>query len=159
MESRSAKSIVFILLVFTFLLPLSQVTGAQELGGGAKLVGSSPFLFAEAKFWLLAVEIGVGLSGTDSAPVGYEESSIDYSLAGKVYPFQFANFSPYLGMSSIFSSSGYLSQSRTFAGVEFDLSERGVPLSVFGGGGLVSFIGSGDSGLGWHLGVKYKFSF
>ena len=159
METYKLQVALLALLVMAFIFPLSQITSGQELSGGAKLVGTTPFLFTEAKFWILAAEVGVGLSNSDTAPSEYEESSIDFSLTGKAYPIQFNTLSPYLGFSSIFSSNGYFKQSRTFGGVEFDFSEGGIPFSVFGGADYITKVGEGSAGFGWHLGVKYSFLF
>lgn len=157
MNPSKAKVILLTLFIFTLLFPCSQITSGQEISGGAKLIGTSPFLFAEAKFWLLSVEVGAGLSPMDTEDPNYEEPSpIDFSLAGKLYPIKIMNFSPYLGLSTHYSSSGTYSQSRTFGGVEFDFPGGGLPLSAFAGGGM-AFTEAEGAGLGWHLGVKYTF--
>ncbi|GEM_PF-6547479 len=123
-----------------------------------KLVGTTPFVFAEAKLWILALEIGVGpgFSETSSAPFSF--SGIDLSLSGKIYPIEIMNFSPYLGFANT-SSNGAYNQSRMFGGVEFDFPGESMPLSAFAGGGLVFTEAEGAAGLGWHLGVKYRFGF
>lgn len=126
---------------------------------GTKFVGTSPFLFAEAQFWVLAVEVGAGLSSMDMEDSNYgEPSPVDFSLAGKLYPIKVMNFSPYLGLSTHYSSNGKYKQSRTFGRVEFDFPGGGLPLSAFAGGGM-AFAEAEGAGFGWHLGVKYNFSF
>ncbi|MFB6291482.1 MAG: hypothetical protein ABEJ25_07155 [Candidatus Bipolaricaulia bacterium] len=158
MKPSKTKVILLTLLVFTLLFTCSGMTSGQELSGGAKIVGTSPFVFAEAQFWVLAVEVGAGLSFTDTANSGEETNPVDFSLAGKLYPVKIMNFSPYLGLSTHYSSNGLWKQSRTFGGVEFDFPGQGVPLSVFAGGGL-AFTEAESAGFGWHLGFKYTFSF
>lgn len=159
MIKGKGKSLILVTLLFlSLLLIFSQSTNCQELSGGAKLVGTSPFLFAEAKFWVLSVEVGAGLTDTANSNYGYEPGPVDFSLAGKLYPIKVMNFSPYLGYSTRYSSNGTYKQSRTYGGVELDFPGGGLPLSAFAGGGL-AFTEAEGAGFGWHLGVKYTFSF
>ena len=155
---KNKKAILFGLLIVLLLLPYSQVAVGQEFSGGAKLVDTSPFVFTEARFGIIAVELGAGLVSPDDVPAGYEESNIEISLAGKIYPLKMRNLSPYLGASTHYSTNGTFTQSRTFGGVQFDFPGGGAPISAFAGADIV-FTETGGEGYGWHFGVKYKFSF
>ena len=103
MKNYKLKAALLILLLFTSFIPFSQITSGQELSGGAKLVDTTPFLFAEAKLWILSVELGAGLGSSNSTPQGYDTGPLAISLAGKVYPIEITNLSPYFGLNSIFS--------------------------------------------------------
>lgn len=140
-NSRS-KGIVLTLLILIFLIPFSQVTTSQQLGEGAKLAGNTPFVFAEAKFWILAVDLGVGLSSTEATDSNYgnEPSPIDFSLARKLYPIKIMNLGPYMVYLSRFFSNGNYKQSRTFGGAEFDFPGEGLPISAFAGSNLTNNI-------------------
>lgn len=159
MGNGKARVTLLTLLVLIFLIPISQVAPAQELRAGAKLIGTSPFLFAEAKFWIFAVDVGIGPSSADQTDSysGYEPSPVVYSFTGKVYPIEIMNFSPYLGFSSKHST--HFIRSNYLGGIEFDFPSERLPVSAFTGAGIDFTEAEGFVGLGWHLGVKYTFSF
>ena len=169
MENYKLKAVLLIFILFASFIPFSQITSSQELSGGVKLVDTTPFLFAEAKLWILSIELGAGLGSSNSASQGYDTGPIDFSLGGKVYPIELTNLSPYFGFNSIFSLPSnqgpdtvygiMINSMRTFAGVEFDLGNGDIPLSAFGGGDYITTLTEGSAGFGWHLGVKYTFSF
>ncbi|MBS3788782.1 hypothetical protein KGY79_11365, partial [Candidatus Bipolaricaulota bacterium] len=151
---KSSRFRLILLIIFTVVLlgSVPHTISAQELGAGAKLVGTTPFIFAEAKLWIFAAEVGVGPNMAESAPTGYEKEPYNLSLGVKIYPIEIAGFSPYLGSENWFSL--YYKQTRTFAGIEFNFPSEGVPLSIFGGGDYVLTEAEGAS-FGWHLGIKY----
>lgn len=92
-------------------ISFSQVVAAQEFSGGAKLVGTTPFIFAEAKLWVLALEISMEHNLSKTETEYYQEKPYTLSLDGKIYPIEIAGFSPYLGMEIWFST--HYKQSRT----------------------------------------------
>ena len=156
MKDKIGRTAIVILVISAFLLPCSYLSSAQQFGAGAKLVGTTPYLFTEAKLWIFSVELGAGISSSDSTPTGYENTPIDIGMAAKVYPIEVMNLSPYLGASFQYSTNGLHKQSRTFMGAEFDLPGQGIPLSAFGGGGYAFAMTEGAT-MTWHLGVRYRF--
>lgn len=86
MKIINLKIAILVLLLVALLFLVAQSTSGQELSGGAKIVGTSPFVFAEAKLWIESVEIGAGLASNDSgdSEYGYETGPIDFSIVGKV---------------------------------------------------------------------------
>ncbi|MBS3813095.1 hypothetical protein KGY64_04645 [Candidatus Bipolaricaulota bacterium] len=157
MKTKVSLIALLLSLLLVFLLAGSQSTYAQELGLVGKLVGSTPFVFAEAKIWILAAEIGLGPNLSSETPSGYERSPVDISASIKAHPITLLNLSPYFGVGNTFSLGTY-SQSSFFGGVEFDLPGGILPLSVFAGGGVLFTETEGVNFPGWHLGVKYEFA-
>lgn len=158
MKPTKMKVILLTLFVFALLLPCSSTMIGQEFSAGAKLVRATPFVFAEARFWLFSVQVGAGFSsqaGEDPAN-GYQESPVEVSLGGKAYPIQLMNLSSYVGFSTSYSGNGRYNQSRTFGGAEFSFRNLGLPLTAFAGGDLIFTEREGIVS-GWHLGVKYTF--
>ena len=159
MNKAKVKLLLLILLVLALFISYFQVTLSQELNAGAKLIGTSPVVFAEAKLWIFSLELGVGPNlSADTSVSPYDNSGINYSLSGKIYPISIVDLSPYVGFTNLFSGDVY-KQSDIFAGLEYDFSSGSIPLSAFAGGGIKFTEFEGYAGFGWHLGVKYCFSF
>lgn len=81
MKSNRLQLLLLMILTIALLGTLTHTISAQEFSAGAKLVGTSPFLFAEAKLWILSLELGAGLASNDSGDpeYGYETGPIDFS--------------------------------------------------------------------------------
>jgi len=157
MKTKGFKITLFALLLLAFLIPNSQATSGQKLSGGTKLVGTTPFVFAEAKLWLIAIQLGVGPNFSSPTNPAYDDKPFYLSMTGKFYPFRIMNLSPYIGLSNRFSLR--FRQSRLFSGVEFSLPSRNSPFLAFMGADYITVTEDGSGGFGWHLGVKYTFSF
>lgn len=150
-KSKLLALAIVALIVVSYSLCYSRSVSAQELGAGAKFVDERSYVFAQAKLWILSVELGIGGKIEESF------QSLDYSLAGKIYPIEIFNVSPYIGGSMSYTIEGNYQRSRAFGGVEFDLPTGALPFSVFAGSGANFTESDGLTGYTFHLGIKYSF--
>ncbi|MFP4588813.1 MAG: hypothetical protein ACOCZX_06030 [Candidatus Bipolaricaulota bacterium] len=158
MPNRKIKLVVLAAILSCFLFGSALPISAQEFGAGGKLVGTSPYIFSEAKVWIFAAELAVGLDNSNPYSGEHREGSLLFSVAGKVYPLEVMGLSPYLGFANQFSDQGY-ERSRAFGGLEFEIPIGFLPLSAFAGGDFVSTAEGGFEGWLSHVGIKYRFSF